>query len=65
MALGWQLSSHLPAESASEVRRFLAQLKVQSERQVGLNFYVKKKMCRVWWHTPLTPALRRQRLADF
>jgi hypothetical protein len=24
-----------------------------------------KKLCQAWWYTPLTPALRRQRQADF
>jgi hypothetical protein len=25
----------------------------------------KKKMCWAWWHTPLIPALGRQRQVDF
>jgi hypothetical protein len=28
-------------------------------------FIFVKKCCRVWWHMPLIPALRRQKQADF
>ena len=31
----------------------------------GLCWYKHSIKNRVWWHTPLIPALRRQRLADF
>jgi hypothetical protein len=38
----------------------------QDQLKINIQKYLEKKKCsQAWWRTPLIPALRRQRQADF